>query len=222
METLRAIAHYQLLGMPLWFWLLSCMPVVNELINRSKWTKAQSLWQFCWRLVAATPLASIPRIGAIVQMMAVPKDMRATEVFPDDITKKLGPSILILFFLPMATACSATLEASMYKSAYTVASGAQTCFLVVDEYDEIKQNQIRGIKTLEEASTVFTEWKKTRDAALTSCKAGRLSAESARALIPVIMAAKDRDKQAAAWIARMATLASEVAKAVSSVSFGGK
>ncbi len=223
MQTLRDLAHYNVLGFPLWLWALGVMPVVNELINRSKWTKAQSIWQFLWRFVAATPLSKVPAIGSVIQMMALPIDQRDQKtMFPEEeTTRRLGPSILVLFFLSHLTACGATLEVNLYRGAHSVGSAADGCFSVLDVYDEATQKKIQQTASAGDAWDRFTAWKKIRTDALNTCKAGRLGAVTLQALIPSIMAAKDRDKQATAWLARVAQLVADITKAIDDIKFAG-
>lgn len=74
--ALSTLMHQQYIGMPLWAWLLLSMPAVNEAINRSKWTRAQSLWQGAWLIVRISPFGKIPIVGEVIAKMALPKAER--------------------------------------------------------------------------------------------------------------------------------------------------
>lgn len=115
LDMLKAAMHFQAMGMPLWAWIIVCLPPVGELINRSKWTKAQTLWQLGWRMVMATPLANIPVVKGVIAKMALTEEMRAVEApAPAPVveeapkaksnrsTKKSGAALIFFMLFPMA------------------------------------------------------------------------------------------------------------------------
>ena len=58
-------------GLPLWGWLVMVLiGVVNEAIQRSKWTEAQTIWQAFWRILLGTPIGKIPLVTIAIQYMA--------------------------------------------------------------------------------------------------------------------------------------------------------
>lgn len=59
---------------PAWVWIVTCLvlPALNEVINRAKWTQAQSIFQGVMRALVATPLGKIPVIGTVLSTMAQP------------------------------------------------------------------------------------------------------------------------------------------------------
>lgn len=76
MEKLHAFFAYSLLGLPIGFWTaLIVAGVLNEVILKSKWTEAKSIWQGFWRVILWVPavgplLARFPWVGPLLQKFA--------------------------------------------------------------------------------------------------------------------------------------------------------
>lgn len=70
-----AILKFNLLFMPVWAWLASVGLVASsEIINRAKWTKAETLLQGSIRMVVAIPgvgvlLLKLPVLGLALQIV---------------------------------------------------------------------------------------------------------------------------------------------------------
>lgn len=75
MATAIAVLKFNLLFMPVWAWLLSVSLVaVSEIINRAKWTKAETLLQGSIRMIVAVPgvgvlLLKMPMLGLALQIV---------------------------------------------------------------------------------------------------------------------------------------------------------
>ena len=214
MDNLKLVFTYQLLGVPVWTWLLMVAPAVNEWINRSKWTTAQSLWQFLWRLVAATPLMKVPMVGQVVALMAA---MKKEEAPPPN------PSFILIFILPALTGCAAqSLERRLHNAVYTAATASHSCYEMLNAADSAKIADFQQHLSDPQTEVKFEEWKKTVTAILITCRSARVTSDTAHALIPTIMAAVDKDKQAAQWIERLTKLASDIMESLKSIDlFGG-
>lgn len=212
METLKALLHYQIMGTPVWAWALFGMPVINEAINRSKWTKAQSVWQFCWRIVAATPLARIPLVGQVIVMMAIPKDQRSNTSLPPPVMP--GPSVLILLVMPVVFGGCATLEMELHKAVAAAAKTGTACFQLVDAADREKQRVLLDRVKEPTIQQEFDDWRNLRSGLMMGCRSAQVAAETADALIPSIIAAKDKKNEATAWIARLVKLTFDVMAAL--------
>lgn len=71
MSKLQAILTYKILLVPAWIWLVClALPVINDFVQRTKWTAAQSLLQLLSRA-----LLTIPVIGQAVQLVPILGDL---------------------------------------------------------------------------------------------------------------------------------------------------
>ncbi len=73
METVRHVLTYPVLGLPAWnvalFFVV--LPLLNELIQRSKNVRAQSLLQAIANIVATSPLAKVPVVAQTLLIFTV-------------------------------------------------------------------------------------------------------------------------------------------------------
>jgi hypothetical protein len=70
-------------GAPVWVWLVTlvALPVANELIQRAKWTRAQSILQAVARAMLL-PFGKVPVIGSVLQAFAGPRDNEPPDALP--------------------------------------------------------------------------------------------------------------------------------------------
>lgn len=78
MEKVKMVLTYVVAGMPVWVWLLMMgLGALNEWVNRSKSTEAQTLLQGAAKFVLKIPaigslLARFPLLGDVLVKMATP------------------------------------------------------------------------------------------------------------------------------------------------------
>jgi hypothetical protein len=96
--------------MPVWVWLLVVViGIGNEIVNRAKWTAAQSIFQgigafLLWVPVLGPVLAKFPVLGALLLRMAA-KDPEAGKM---PLPTGTPPTVMLPFFMLFAlTACGA-------------------------------------------------------------------------------------------------------------------
>jgi hypothetical protein len=95
-EQLLQYAKHDFMGAPLWAWFVMfvVLPGLNELVNRAKWTQAQSLMQVTFRALLKLPLvARVPVFGDLLRSLAREGEL----LFP--------PSILVLAPLLFVLGC---------------------------------------------------------------------------------------------------------------------
>jgi hypothetical protein len=79
MAWLKAV-HW---GAPVWVWLVTlvALPVANELIQRAKWTRAQSILQAVARAMLL-PFGKVPVLGSVLQAFAGPREDEPPDALP--------------------------------------------------------------------------------------------------------------------------------------------
>jgi hypothetical protein len=75
MDAIKHALTYPIVGVPVWSLVLSyiALPVINELIQRAKGIKAQSLYQAVGNGLAKSPLYAIPVLKQLIDLMTTPE-----------------------------------------------------------------------------------------------------------------------------------------------------
>lgn len=101
MQAVLDFFQHQFWGAPAWVWLISLvvLPVVNELVNRTRATAAQSLLQAVARALAV-PFGRVPVLGDVLRYLSGP-----TPAPPPKDPPTIVP-LLPLLLLPLFSACA--------------------------------------------------------------------------------------------------------------------
>ena len=126
-SILDYLRHTVWLGMPLGVWMIVFgLGAFNEVVNRAKWTEAQSILQglasfFLWIPVLGPVLTKFPVLGALISRIAA-KDPDAGKMPlpPSD-----PPSPPVASLLPLLFLASLALTACGLKTTYALLSAAE-------------------------------------------------------------------------------------------------
>lgn len=114
------------------------------------------------------------------------------------------------------TGCGPNTMTVYYKSAGTALAAQKTCYRVLRTVDEKRQEQyadLLGHDDTDGANSLKLKWLgNDYPKALKACDAIGALADEALAAGPTVEAAKDKDKDAAGWIARLTALGAETVR----------
>lgn len=120
--------------------------------------------------------------------------------------------VAFVFSALLMGGCEGTMTRYYQTTATTALIGSQ-CIDVLESVDGSKYQAAKALKIQGDpdgALMVWDEWSRTYKKIKTTCDAAIVGAGVARATGPVVAAALDKDKQAAAWIARLLKWAADV------------
>jgi len=206
MATVRAVLVYNLLFMPVWAWLLSlALVATSELINRAKWTKAETLLQGSIRMIIAIPgvgvvLMRLPVLGLALQIVGKIDDPPAPPSGPADSSARALLPLLLLGSLTLSACTSAyTATAASLTAAEHIVAAAADQFPAIDA--QKRKSIVEAAHSREEGAAALKAWDAQAAKIVTAIEGANASVKLAADGLKGVHDGLRDPKQLGGWIA---------------------
>ena len=206
MDKLHAALAFSLLGMPIWLWLvLTAVGGVNELVNRMKWTKAESLIQGAARAILWVPavgptLGRFPLLGTLLRWSA---GLEKQPVIGSEIGGPSNPAVvLVMLSAFMGVSGCASLFADTYAG---LATAERVVGAANDQFpglDKAHRKQLTDkAASLDEGKKALAAWDLVADKLAKTIQGTDATVKLCRDAVAEIKAGTRDKAQLSGWIA---------------------
>jgi hypothetical protein len=203
--------------MPGWLWALIIVGLLNEIVNRAKWTRAESIFQgigtfLLWFPGMGPVLAKTPWAGDILRRMAgIPEDAGKLPIPPTT-------AWLPILFLLALSACGGL--SPYYASLSGVESVVSVSSAHFVEFDKARRAQIvHDAKTEAEGLATLAAWDKTAAKLASAIEGTDASVRLARDALNDISKGVRGKQELSAWIGPILNTARNLEALLASVGF---